>query len=200
MDLKVQLCAYLHADPGALVVWLHTLIRTYAIELAWPKNLILGPHTFTASAPTPYETVALYVVNEQMSHDIPTRKVALALTYLPLRQPGIGLDIRVWPPFPATLERVTYLFFTHFANANPVSSSVADLTYSSVYSSGAPPLACNLWVREQLADPVFANMELARRLYPAWLEQYRALRGSYPADPRRAFRSLLARHRRQMPG
>lgn len=192
MDSKVQLCAHLHADPGALVGWLHTLTRTYAIELSWPETLILGPHTFTANAPTPYETVALYVVNERMAHDIPTRKVALAVTYLPLRQPGIGLDIRVWPPFPATLETLTYLFFTHFAKANPVSSSVAALHFNN----GAPPLACNLWVREQLAEPVFANMESARQLYSAWLEQYRALRGAYPADPRRAFRALLALHRR----
>jgi hypothetical protein len=111
MDLQVQLCAHLHAAPGDLVGWLHTLANSYAVELSWPETLIVGPHTFTADAPTPFETLALYVVDSRTAHDVAARKVALAVTYLPLRQPGIGLDLRVWPLFSATLETLTYRFF-----------------------------------------------------------------------------------------
>jgi hypothetical protein len=192
MDLQVQLCAHLHAAPGDLVGWLHTLANTYGVELSWPTTLVVGPHTFTAEAPSDFETLALYVVDSRKAHDIPAREVALALTYLPLRQPGIGLDLRVWPLFPATLETLTYRFFTHFTQANPVLSSVAALHLAA----GAPPLACNLWLFEQLGNPIFADAEAAKQLYPAWMEQYRALRGVYPADPRRGFRALLNRYRR----
>ena len=187
----MQLCAHLHAAPGDLVGWLHTLANTFAFELPWPTTLILGPHTFTADAPTAYETLALYVVDRRLAHDIPARQVALSLTYLPLRHPEIGLDLRVWPLFPATLDTLTYQFSDYFTQANPVLSSVASLQFSL----GAPPLACNRWLREQLATPAFANLEAARQLYPAWVEQYRALRGDYPADPRRGFRALLASYR-----
>lgn len=191
MELQVHLCAHLHAAPGALVGWLHTLTETYAVELPWPTTLIVGPHTLNADAPTAYETLALYVVDSRKPHDILERKVALALTYLPLRQPGIGLDLRVWPLFPATLETLTYLFSSHFTQASPVFSSVAALHFTS----GAPQLACNRWLLEQLAEPAFAGADAAKQLYPAWLEQYRALKGAYPADPRRSFRALLATHR-----
>jgi hypothetical protein len=193
MDLQVQLCAHLHAAPGDLVGWLHTLANTYAVGLSWPETLIVGPHTFTADAPTPFETLALYMVDSRTAHDIPARKVVLAITYLPLRQPGIGLDLRVWPLFPATLETLTYRFFTHFTQANPVFSSVAALHLGQ----GAPQLACNRWLLEQLARPAFTDPESAKQLYPAWLEQYRALKGAYPADPRRGFRALLATYRRR---
>jgi hypothetical protein len=155
-------------------------------------SLILGPHTFTADAPAAYETLALYIVNQGMAHDIPARQVALALTYLPLRHPWIGLDLRVWPLFPATLETLTFHFSEYFTQANPVLSSVAALHYGN----GAPHLACNRWLLEQLANPAFAEAKAAKQLYPAWLEQYRALKRDYPVDPRRSFRALLANYRR----
>ena len=192
MDLQVQLCAHLHAAPGDLVGWLHTLVELYAVEMPWPTTLIVGPHTFTAEAPTAHETLALYVVDSRKAHNIPERQVALALTYLPLRQPGIGLDLRVWPLFPATLETLTFLLSNHFTQASPVFTSVA-LLYAN---SGAPQLACNRWLFEQFAEPAFADTESAKQLYPAWLEQYRALKGDYPADPRRSFRALRAAYHR----
>jgi hypothetical protein len=195
MDLQVQLCAHLHAAPGALVGWLHTLVNIYAVELSWPMTLILGPHTFTADAPTAYETLALYVVDKRMAHDIPERQVALALTYLPLRHPGIGLDLRVWPLFPATLDTLKYQFSDYFTQASPVLSSVAALHFGI----NMPPLACNRWLLEQLTDTLFGEPEAAKQLYPAWLEQYRALKGAYPADPRRGFRAVLANYRRDHP-
>jgi hypothetical protein len=193
MDLQLQLCAFLHAAPGALVGWLHTLANTLATELQWPATLIAGPHTFTASAPTPFETLALYLVDGRVAHDIPARQVALAITYLPLRHPGIGLDLRVWPLFPAALETLKYHFSDYFTQASPVLSSAAALHFAC----DVPSLACNRWLLDQLEKPDYADPKAAKELYPAWLEQYRALRGDYPVDPRRGFRALLARHRRR---
>jgi hypothetical protein len=153
--------------------------------------LIVGPHTFVASAPTPYETLALYVVDQRAAQDIPARQVVLALTYLPLRHPGIGLDLRVWPLFPAALDTLKYHFSDYFTQASPVLSSAASLHFAEEL----PQLACNRWLLEQLNNPAFADRKAAKQLYPAWLEQYRALKGDYPADPRRGFRALLASHR-----
>lgn len=196
MDSQVQVCALLHATPGALVGWLHALADRYAVELPWPAILIVGPHTYTEStnhaAPAPFETLALYVVDKRLAHDIPARQVTLSMTYLPLRQPGIGLDLRVWPLFPATLETLKYHFFNYFTQASPVFTSVAALHSMS----DIPLLACNRWLLEKLDDPAFADRQSAKQLYPAWLEQYRALKGAYPVDPRRGFRALLASHRR----
>jgi hypothetical protein len=192
MDLQVQLCAFLHAAPGALVGWLHTLVDTLAADLLWPTTLIVGPHTLSADAPTPFETLALYLVDKRMAHDILARQVVLAITYVPLRHPGIGLDLRVWPSFPATLDTLKYQFSEYFNQASPVLSNAAALHFVS----GVPPLACNQWLLEQLATPAFADPKAGKQLYSAWLEQYRALRGDYPADPRRGFRALLAKSRR----
>lgn len=55
--------------------------------------------------------------------------------------------------------------------------------------NGAPVLSCNEWLEEQLAQR--ADEEQRRALYRPWLERYRALRGFYPADPRRSFRAAV---------
>jgi hypothetical protein len=196
MDYQVQLCALLYAAPGAVVGWLHALAELLAAELPWPKSLIVGPHTLSANAPEPFETLALYVVDLRMAHDIPARQVALAVTYVPLRHPEIGLDLRVWPPFPAALDTLKYHFSDYFTQASPVLSSAVALTFGN----NQPMLACNQWLIEKLADPAFADRKAAKSLYPAWLEQYRALKGVYPADPRRGFRAQLTTYRRLSKG
>jgi hypothetical protein len=193
MDLQVQLCASLHAAPGDLVGWLHTLVNIYSDTLVWPAALIAGPHTFRTKAPKPFETRAIYIVDKRMPHDIATHQVVLALTYLPLSRPGIGLDLRVWPLFPAALDALKYHFFEYFTQASPVLSSAATLHFTEA----VPQLACNRWLQDRLTTPAFAEPQAANLLYPAWLEQYRALRGDYPADPRRGFRALLAQSRRR---
>lgn len=53
--------------------------------------------------------------------------------------------------------------------------------------AGAPPLACNVWLEEQmrrLPDPARYH-----HLYATWLEHYVTLRGYEPLDPRRSFRA-----------
>jgi hypothetical protein len=193
MDSQLHLCASLHAAPGALVGWLHTLANTLAATLSWPMTLIVGPHTFIADAPELFETLALYLVDTRIAHDIPSRQVALAVTYLPLSHPGIGLDLRVWPPFPAALDTLKFHFSDYFTQASPVLSSAVALPFGA----GPTMLACNLWLVEKLAGPAFADPKAAKELlYPAWLEQYRALKGVYPADPRRGFRAQLTGYQR----
>ena len=188
MDLQEQLYVILHATPDVLVGWLHTFANRITDELSWPTLLIVGPHTFNAEEPLPFETLALYVVDSRKVHDIPARQVALAITYMPLSHPEIGLDLRVWPSFPAALDTLKYHFFDYFTQANPVLSSAAALYYE-----GNPQmLACTRWVLDKLATPAYADRKAAKQLYPAWIEQYRALKGDYPADPRRAFRTLLS--------
>jgi hypothetical protein len=57
---------------------------------------------------------------------------------------------------------------------------------------GAPPLACNVWLEDEIArlgedaGPPYSH------LYEEWLGRYYALRGYYPADPRRSFRAAVA--------
>lgn len=53
--------------------------------------------------------------------------------------------------------------------------------------SGAPPLACNVWLEDQLRklpDPARYH-----HLYADWLAHYVTLRGYEPLDPRRSFRA-----------
>jgi hypothetical protein len=192
MDLQVQLCAIINATPGALVGWLHTLANNLAIDLAWPTTLIVGPHTFQGDAPSPFETLALYLVDVRMAHDITAHQVALAVTYVPLNHPKIGLDLRVWSPFPAALDTLKYQFCEYFTQASPVLSSAAAL----LLRTNTNMLACNQWLFEKLADPAYADLKVAKELYPAWVEQYRALKGAYPADPRRGFRAQIASYQR----
>jgi hypothetical protein len=192
MDLEMQLYAAMHTSPDMLVSWLHTLIDLYNHTLPWPSALIIGPHTFHGDAPALFETVALYRVDKRIADDIAARQVVLALTYMPLHHPGIGLDLRVWSSFPAALDTLKYHFFEYFTQANPVLTSAAALHFSG----GVPPLACNRWLQARLAASNFSDAEASIHLYTAWLEQYRALRGNYPADPRRAFRAQLAKSHR----
>jgi hypothetical protein len=190
MDSQVQLCAKLCAAPGALVSWLHTLANTLVIDLPEPNTLIVGPHTFTAAEPEPYETLALYMADRRVAHDIPARQVVLSATYMPLRHSEIGLDLRVWPSFPTALETLKYHFSDYFTQANPVLSSAVALHFVG----SATMLVCNQWLFTKLATPAYHDLKAAKQLYPSWLEQYRALKGVYPADPRRGFRAQIALH------
>lgn len=194
MVFPMEFCASLQASPDAVVGWLHSLINRYAEALPGSKTLIFGPHTVMGDALTFFETVALYQVDKHMTFDIAAREVVLSVTFLPLCHPEIGLDLWVWPLFPAELETLKFHFLEYFTQASPVLSSAAAL----YYVGSTFPLACNRWLLEQLESPAFADPNNAIRLYPAWVEQYRASRGEYPADPRRSFRAALAAKRRTL--
>ncbi len=53
--------------------------------------------------------------------------------------------------------------------------------------SGAPPLACNVWLEEQMGE--LAHPERYHHLYPTWLAHYVTLKGFEPIDPQRSFRA-----------
>ncbi len=187
MEIPAQVCAHLTATPEQVIDWLHQLAPVCIEELPAEAVAMVGPHTFAGVAPAPYETVGIYVVARRHVHDIAARRIALSVTYLPLHQPGIGLDIRVWSSFPATLDTLSH-FCTYFTQANPVLSSVARLKLFKV-----PLLACNRWLADQLEQTPHEH----RRYYPAWLEQYRCLRGDYPQDARRNYRAAVSAWRRR---
>lgn len=177
--------------------------------------LVVGPPSLLALAPTPYVTWVIYRLamtshnnvsrNNTHSHahrvgtdpvlalgELATYDVALAVTYLPLRQPRICLEFRCWPSFPATLNSILLHLSYHFAQAQFALSSVA----APLPHAGAPPLACNLWLDQQLLRQTTPDGHAT--LFPAWVEQYRALRGDYPADPRRSFRAAITGSRRRL--
>lgn len=56
--------------------------------------------------------------------------------------------------------------------------------------TGAPVLACNVWLEEQLAH--LRDRSEKRKLFRPWLDRYRALRGLDPADPARSFRAAVS--------
>lgn len=196
MDTPTLIAAQLDAHPGEILPWLRRLALDLTPSLPPQRSLLVGPPTVSAALLTPYETAALYLAPRTLEpaplawvHHYP---VVLAVTYVPLRHPRIGLEVRAWLPSPATLDVVLRHITGHFAHAHLVLSGVA----SSSPHGGAPPLPCNLWLASRLAT---GNATGDReQLYLAWLEQYRALRGDYPADPRRSFRGALATCRRRL--
>ena len=194
MDANALIYMQLDAAPELVEPWLHALARAWTSPAG--ARYIVGPPTRTPGGPTPYETLAIYRVAHVADAAQPGAfsaavAVALAVTYVPLRPSRACLELRAGPFLPATLDTVVQQCATAFAQQYPVVSSVA----VPLDEAGARPLACNRWLDDQLAR--LGETVAATRLYPAWLAQYRALRGDDPADPQRSFRAAVhtARHR-----
>ena len=190
MDANALICVQLDAAPEMIEPWLQTLAQGWTSML--PARYEVGPATRTPGSPLPYETLAIYVVDAT-----PTKhgQVALAVTYVPLRPSRACLELRGGGSFlPATLETVVQQCATAFASQFPVVSSVA----TPLDVVGAPPLACNRWLDAQVAKLGRGQSPERELVYQSWLEQYRALRGDTPADPRRSFRAALVAARRRV--
>lgn len=215
MDAPVLITVQFDATPGVIGPWLHALAAAATPLLPPDQLLVVGPHTWRGSALTPYETVALYLApchslepHSQEPHNLVGEmaqrtatphshrqvpdQVAVAMTYVPLRQARVCLELRVWLPFPATLDFILHHLVEYFAQNGVVLSGVAP----SSSSLGAPILPCNQWLTEQLLQ--ISTPGSHRVLYEPWIEQYRAVRGAYPADPRRSFRAAVAAARRRL--
>lgn len=195
MDANALIHMQLDAAPELVEPWLH------ALALAWTSptgaRYVVGPPTRTPGGPTPYETLAIYRIAyvadaAQTGAFSAVVAVALAVTYVPLRPSRACLELRAGPFLPATLDTVVQQCATAFALQYPVVSSVA----VPLDEAGARPLACNRWLDDQLAR--LGETVAAARLYPAWLAQYRALRGDDPADPQRSFRAAMQTARRRL--
>jgi len=195
MDANALIYVQLNAAPEMVEPWLQTLAQGWTLRLPVGRRFVVGPATRTPGGPTPYETLAVYVVDA-----MPTGagRVALAVTYVPLRPSRACLELRGGPLLPATLETVVQQCATVFAMQYPVVSSVAAPHSALSNEAGARPLACNRWLAEQLARLGEAGAPEPAALYRPWLEQYRALRGDEPADPRRSFRAALNTARRRL--
>jgi hypothetical protein len=189
MDTCEVVCIEIEAAPGDVAPWLLALAADLG-NRAQTRRWAIGPRGYSgpAAAPVAYETLALYSLHPHQSPG--EGEVALAVTLLPLHRRRLALELRRRSPLPATLDTVMQHLGAHFAQVCTIVSGAA----SPQPHAGAPPLACNLWLDAQLAAPHAES----RRLYAPWLEQYRALRGHYPADPRRSFRAAVAGSRRRI--
>ena len=196
MNARDFLCVELEVAPGDIVRWLCTL----AADLPKPSRLryrAVGPRDYRGlqGAPASYETLALYAVTPgepPQAGGFVSGDVALAVTLLPLHRRRLALELRRWSPLPATLDVIAQHLTTYFAQVCTMTSGAA----TPQAWPGAPPLACNRWLERQLAGA--PQSQNANRLYPLWLEQYRALRGGYPADAKRSFRAALQGCRRRL--
>lgn len=186
---STTLAVQLDAHPGDILPWMRQAARDTAAVVAPDGCLVVGPPTVSFLELAPYETAALYIAPRAMSGRMPLvvshYPLAMAITQMPLHQTRLSLEIRVWSSPPATLDAVLRHFTGHFAHAHVILSGVAPSL-----SRGAPKLACHLWLCATLAadGPAFDRATA----YAAWREQYRALRGDYPADALRSFRGVLA--------
>lgn len=115
-------------------------------------------------------------------------------SYTPGR--GIVVELASDPRFPLMGDEVTWHFTQRFPQLRRLESGRRAGTLlwinrmSRTPSTGAPVLACNLWLEEQLLR--LEEPHRRRSLFKPWLERYRAERGTYPADPMRSFRAALA--------
>lgn len=209
MDAPVLVTVQFDATSGVIVSWLHALAAAATPLLPPDQLLVVGPHTWRGPSIAPYETLALYTAPRrsgiQPGDNNPTARpdaapldrrqvpdqVAIAVTYVPLSRTRVCLELRVWFPFPATLDFVLHHLTQHFAHNGVVLSSVAP----SPSSLGAPLLPCNQWLTDQMRQ--LSTPDAHHALYESWVEQYRAVRGVYPADPRRSFRAAAAAVRRR---
>lgn len=89
-----------------------------------------------------------------------------------------------------------YLMNKYQQSSSRIERTPEETHHGGQLSVGAPPLECNLWLEAELQriDRIerIRNRQQYNHLYRPWLEQYHALRGYYPADPRRSFRAAVA--------
>jgi hypothetical protein len=195
MDARETICVEVDVDPDGILQWLHAL-SVPLVEQDGAVHWVIGPRTETDAlvALQLYTTVALYAVPPGLPYT--AGDVALSVTLLPPHRRRLGLEVRRWSPFPAALGTVLHLLTAQAQEELEVPRAAASHpALGGRPWAGAPPLVCNLWLEARLANlPPRTN---ANRLYRAWLEQYRALRGYYPADPRRSYRAAVAGCRRR---
>lgn len=183
------------AASGDLVRWLHAFVGALppprgGFWMLGPRDFGQDRNTAMIYLPQPYETLAFYA----MPHNDPFSpgQVAFSITPIPLRQRRLILELRRWPPLPVALATVVDHMAAYFSASPTTVASAAPRRRGR----GAPPLACNAWLERQLAGlPPHTGL---RPLYAQWIEQYRAVRGSYPAAPQRSFRAAVAGCRQRM--
>lgn len=121
----------------------------------------------------------------------PVRRIQIAL---PTRQPPLEPDSAKQGSVRKGSDRLYGFDMPEPELSNPhlptpKSPAPAGRGHTEATRPGAPPLACNVWLEEQLAR--LGDRSAVDTLYRGWLIRYRALRGFFPHDPRRSFRAAV---------
>ncbi len=111
----------------------------------------------------------------------------------------LRVEIATEPSFALRADEIRWHLRTHFAHAvrgaggrrTGLLLAINGPQAEQKGRTGAPVLACNVWLEEQLAE-VGKDRPGRRRLFSQWLTQYRQLRGCDPVDPMRSFRAAVA--------
>lgn len=111
----------------------------------------------------------------------------------------VRMEIATEPAFALRADEIRWHLRTHFAHAvrgaggrrTGLLLTINRSEPARAGHTGAPVLACNVWLEEQLAA-LGPGRPGRRRLFRPWLEQYHRLRGRDPVDPMRSFRAAVA--------
>ena len=182
----------LRATIPEIQQWLRELVAVLAPKPAHSPTWVVDrcrpgglPGALPAEQPQQVWGVYRTRPEQKPSQDQPL----LTLVMTPIYPQMLQLDIYPAADFPLSAKQIVYDLTTHFRRARPLAED-APAYQAHPGRVGAPPLACNLWLEEQLRRQ--ENPRRYHHLYKPWLEQYYALRGFYPAEPRRSFRAAVA--------
>ena len=116
-----------------------------------------------------------------------------------VRGRALRVEIATEPSFALRGDEIRWHLRKHFAHAvrgaggrrTGLLLAINGPRLAQQVRTGAPVLACNVWLEEQLAG-LGKDRPGRRRLFRPWLAQYRLLRGCDPVDPMRSFRAAVA--------
>lgn len=205
------------ATAGDVIEWLFSLAQLARVEQSkhqFRSQLPVGEahEVEIARLPLPTRSRALTagaIYARTPRQELPFGEIlvlALLSPEPPLESftPGRGMVVEVAsdPRFPLMGDEVTWHFVKRFPNHRRLEPGRRSGTLlwinrmSHTASTGAPVLACNVWLEEQLLR--LEHPSQRRSLYKPWLERYRAVRGLDPVDPERSFRAAIKGCERRM--
>ncbi len=172
----------LHAAPEAVIAWLGAMAETAAAATRNPYSV--APLGVEGQKGGLLDELLRYGLYPARDSSVPPAPILTATVW----REGVAsvvVELRCSAAFPLSAAEL----MDDLAERFSIRSALA-LTAPQHTDAGAPPLACNVWLEEELRrlpDPE----RQAHALYEGWLERYIALRGAAPAEPRRSFRSAV---------
>jgi hypothetical protein len=188
----------------AVVTWLHDLAQELN-RLPGSPVWTVGPRAAAGDLEPPADFTTFVLATLAPPAQIPGRAVWPSTLPVELRRlEHHGLAVTLWPgdsvhrlltvrrrsPFPLTLDEVIR-HLTVSSGRRPVMLPALPKPVGpsgAPVASGAPMMASSYWLEALVPDPTVLP---SREIYLRWLEQYYAIRGYFPSEPRRAFRSVL---------
>jgi hypothetical protein len=166
----------LHAAPEAILAWLDGTAHAAARMSRRAYRLVpLEPDGRDEAPAAESLRYGLFAAGEMV----------LAAAVWRASAASSEVELRCSAAFPLTVDELADDLHERFSVG-----SAEVLAAPQHTDAGAPPLACNVWLEEELRrlpDPE----RQAHGLYEGWLERYIALRGAAPAEPRRSFRAAV---------